>query len=159
MSGPRFTWKGEESAIGWLFLKHESSWRNVSYWNGRRDDVLITWMGKDYTDASVYYREVVTKMPLEDGVILGAETHIEALAKLALGGLYVVTPDPVDVYVGRWRVNGRYLTHRHTEFGDVSTGWTTGPIECGLHENECDLCGEKIPGEIEMMYHFYRLDG
>jgi hypothetical protein len=140
-------------------LRHESSNRNVSYRNDRRYDMLITWMGKDYTDAPSYYREVVTRMPLEDGVILGAGTHVDALAKLALGGLYVLDPDSVDIYVGRWRVNGRHLTHKHPEFGTVKTGWTTGLVECGLHEDECDLCGEEIPGEIAMMHHFYRLDG
>ncbi len=120
--------------------------------------MTIRWMDQEYTEAHDYYREVVLSMPKEDGVILGAKEHLSALCNLSDMGVYVSDPSPDDIYVDSWRVNGSYVTHRHSEFGLIETNWTTGVIECDLRDGKCDLCHKEISGEIQMMHNFYRLD-
>ena len=119
----------------------------------------IQWMDKEYFDAPSYYKEVVLTMPQENGVILGAETHIDALAHLTKGGIYVADQDPSDIYVAEWLVNRGHLAHRLKEFGLQQTGWSTGVIECDLQDGSCDICMVQVPGPIEMIHNFYKLDG
>jgi hypothetical protein len=133
--------------------------RNVSYWRAEDNPVSIRWMDTEYDNAAEYYHEVVMTMPKTDGIILGAETHIDALARLSGCGLYVVDTDKADVYVDDWRVNGSSLTHRHPEFGPVASGWTEGYVEAEVCLGACDICEKQIPGEIDMMHQFYRLNG
>jgi len=122
--------------------------------------MIVEWNGKEYTDIYHYYKEVILSMPQTDGVILGAQTHLDAMAALSRGGLFVCEPDEGDIYVDCWDVSGPFLTHKHPEFGVVvDMGWTKGMVESDVWQGKCELCGKKIPGEIEMMYHFYRLDG
>jgi hypothetical protein len=134
---------------------------SVSYIPGRGADVTITWMGKEYTDQLTYYREVILTMPEEDGVLLGAQTHLDALSALGHGGLFVIERDDTDIYVDDWMVsNPFFLTHKHPEFGELTNyGWAKGTVEADVHHSKCELCAKRIPGEIEMMHHFYRLDG
>jgi radical SAM superfamily enzyme with C-terminal helix-hairpin-helix motif len=121
--------------------------------------MMVEWNDVEYTDMGKYYREVVLTMPEEDGALLGATTHLDALASLSHGGLFVTEQDDADVYVDRWMVSGTFITHKHPEFGLVRDhGWTRGQVECDLRHGKCEMCGEKIPGEIEMMHHFYRLE-
>ena len=133
--------------------------RNVAYWRSEGENVMIKWMDREYTDAREYYNEVILTMPKENGIILGAAEHIEALARLTQSGLYVTDMDEADIYVDAWRVNGSYLTHKHPEFGIIESGWSKGIVECDVLDSGCDICGKQIPGEIEMMHHFYKLDG
>ena len=122
---------------------------------------IINWNGEDYTDAPTYYAEVVMTMPKgEDGIILGAEAHLNALAHLTDSGLYVAESDPKDIYVDRWRVNGPRLAHKHPEFGVVETGWAKGLAEADVSaDGVCGICNEVISGEIDMMFRFYQLEG
>jgi hypothetical protein len=134
--------------------------KNVAYWRSGGDNVMIKWMDREFTDAQEYYKEVVLTMPRTDGVILGALEHIWALARLSQSGVYVVDMDDADIYVDDWCVNDSYLTHRHPEFGSIASEWAQGRVECDvLVGGSCDICGKQIPGEIEMMHHFYKLDG
>ncbi len=133
--------------------------RNVAYW-GKGGEVEIRWLKGKYTDAPTYYREVVLTMPRTKGVVMGAEAHLNALAQLTQSGLYVVDADETDIYVDDWKVNGSFMTHKHPEFGLIRTGWTKGIPECDvLDTGKCDMCEKVVPGEIEMMHNFYRLDG
>jgi hypothetical protein len=117
-------------------------------------------MDKEYSDQFTYYKEVVLTMPEEDGVLLGAQTHLDALSALGHGGMFVTEIDGGEVYVDGWNVNGNFLTHKHPEFGTVENyGWANGVVEVDVRGGRCELCRKKIPGEIEMMHHFYRLDG
>jgi hypothetical protein len=121
---------------------------------------MVEWMDKEYTNPVTYYKEVILSMPEEEGVLLGAQTHLDALASLGHGGLFVVERDEADVYVDDWNVAGTFLTHKHPEFGTVQHfGWANGMVEADVRHSKCELCGKRIPGEIEMMHHFYRLDG
>lgn len=124
----------------------------------------IEWMDREYTDASIYYKEVVSAMPREDDIILGAKDHLDALELLYEGGLYVVELDDSDIFVDGWRVNSPWLAHKHPEFGMIERHYSTrweymGMVECDVHHKTCGICKKQIPGEIEMMYQFYRLDG
>jgi hypothetical protein len=123
--------------------------------------MFIQWMDKKYHTAPDYYREVILLMPVEDGKILGASDHIEALAFLTNGGtgIYISDPQPNDVYVDNWRVSSAPISHRHLEFGTIHNQWLSGVAEGGVANGACEICGLVIPGEIEMMYQFYRLDG
>ena len=122
--------------------------------------MTITWMDTEYTDPATYYKEVILTMPEEDGVLLGAQTHLDALASLSHGGLFVTESDARDVYVDGWNVSGNVLTHKHPEFGVATNrGWVKGVVESDVRQGVCELCAKRIPGEIEMMHHFYRLDG
>ena len=145
------------------------SWREVSmrgvssvshiYTPGQGADVKIEWNGIQYTDIETYYREVILSMPKEGDTFLGAQTHLDALAYLGHGGLFIVDQDETDVFVDGWMVSGAFITHKHLEFGIIRTGWTKGIVECGVRpKGDCELCGKVIPGEIEMMHYFYRLD-
>ncbi len=121
---------------------------------------MIEWNGKEYTDPVTYYKEVILSMPETDGVLLGAQEHLDALAAIGHGGLFVTEHDEADIYVDGWLVSGTFLTHKHPEFGVVcDMGWTEGIVEADVTRSKCELCSKRIPGEIEMMYHFYRLDG
>jgi hypothetical protein len=142
-----------------MFLVEEATMRDVAYWRTEADNVAIRWMDAEYTSAAKYYREVVMNMPKEDGIILGATEHLDAIARLSGCGLYVADTDESDIYVDDWRVNGRYLTHRHPEFGIIDSAWTKGMVEAELHFGSCGVCDKKIPGPIEMMHNFYRLNG
>ncbi len=164
MSGvPRFNhgpnWVGKHGYTNVVELKRN---RNISYWKPAPggQDVSIEWNGRLYNDAPTYYKEVILSMPRTDGVVLGAGAHIEVISRLTDNGIYVADLSDSDIYVDGWRVNGSYLTHKHPEFGYVETAWSEGVIEADVLSNgACDLCRKKIPGEIAMMHHFYRLDG
>lgn len=120
--------------------------------------MMVKWMDVEYTDAPTYYKEVVMTVPRRDGIILGGDTHLNAIALLTTGGLFVVEIDPEDIYVDDWRVNGPNLSHKHPEFGLIRTGWTEGVAECDIvHNRTCSVCAKVCPGEIEMMHKFYQL--
>ncbi len=124
---------------------------------------MVEWNDTQYTDMETYYREVILSMPKEGDfggdAFLGAQTHLDALAYLGHGGLFVTELDEVDVYVDDWMVSGALITHKHPEFGMVkNSGWVDGTVECQLIHGACELCGKVIPGEIEMMHFFYKLD-
>jgi hypothetical protein len=118
----------------------------------------VSWMSKKYSDARLYYKEVVLTVPREDGIVLGAEEHLNILALLSPVALYVTEPEDKDIFVDGWLVSGTYLTHRHLEFGRITTKWTKGIVESQLKQGACAICDKKIPGEIQMMHHFYKLD-
>ena len=121
----------------------------------------IDWMGKRYLKASDYYREVVMTMPYENGEMLGAQEHIDALSRLTLHGLYITPEDTgKDIYVDDWYINGSYVCHKHPEFGIIVGPWTSGIIEAFTSaDGSCEICRKHMPGEIEMMRNFYLLDG
>jgi hypothetical protein len=142
-----------------MLLFDEDSRKHISYTKGKGKG-MIQWMDKQYTSAPEYYREVVLTMPRTKGIILGAQEHIDAMAQLTATGIYVIDTDDSDIYVDGWRVNGDYITHKHPEFGVITTQWTKGAVECDvLAGGQCDMCGDKIPGEIDMMHQFYKLNG
>jgi hypothetical protein len=130
------------------------------YTPGKGINVKVEWNGIQFTDMEDYYKKVILSMPQEGGAFLGAQIHLDALAYLGCGGLLIAERDEADVYVDGWLVNSAFITHKHPEFGKVEySGWVDGIVECGLHHGACELCGKAIPGEIEMMHYFYRLDG
>lgn len=120
---------------------------------------MVEWDGTQYIDIETYYKRVVLSMPQDGDALLGAMTHLNALTYLGCSKLFVAETDEMDIYVDAWLVNGAFITHKHPEFGVVKQdSWVTGMVECGLRHRACELCGKVIPGEIEMMHHFYRLD-